>query len=295
MQYQTVKITAAKEIMYHGTTSNNLRSILKKGLVYEGSGKIWDETKSESLESYPGIYFSSSVMKADRAAGDAIRKYGGEKLIVIAQIETQTPEAVIDEDGLEVTLKGTIPFHHEVVVLEQALNPHQVDFDKSWEKFKRRLEQEIDPIPKKIDVLRERFEDLIVKFLKYQVFQLIEKGLLSKETLSPNKKKVEKFTEKYDFDEVRDEYRKTLDSFLRKMNFMASGMVEGPLGKSIRMINPVNFKGANKILAIGKIVPKEGSKHSEDFKVIYNKSDKALEKFVEEARERISEKLELIE
>ena len=147
MLYKNVIIRASKDIMYHGTTSQNLRAILKKGLVYDKNKRVWGEDKSENLESYPGIYFSSALRKADTAAGDATRKYGGERLIVVAQIETQTPQVVIDEDGLQVSLKRTIPFHHELVVLEQALNPDQVNWDKSWEEFKKIIKEDIDELP----------------------------------------------------------------------------------------------------------------------------------------------------
>jgi len=292
MLYKNVIIRASKDIMYHGTTSQNLRAILKKGLVYDKNKRVWGEDKSENLESYPGIYFSSALRKADTAAGDATRKYGGERLIVVAQIETQTPQVVIDEDGLQVSLKRTIPFHHELVVLEQALNPDQVNWDKSWEEFKKIIKEDIDELPERIDVLKEEFIDLIEIYLKYSVFNLLDKGALSRDAISSEKNKVQKFENKYDFKEVREEYREKFDKFIRKINFIANKIHEGPLGKSIRITESVNFKGANKIVVIVTFIQDFNNKDYR-LKVHYNKSDKALDKLKSDAKEMIGKEVEI--
>ncbi len=103
-------ITAAKEIMFHGTSSKFLRSILKKGLVVNSKERVYEEEYDnrpgvvyKDLESYSGIYFSVNYGTAYGAGQSASLKFGGNILIIVAQIETQTPSVVIDEDSADFT------------------------------------------------------------------------------------------------------------------------------------------------------------------------------------------------
>jgi hypothetical protein len=101
--------TAAKLIMYHGTSTgpNNeiLHSILKEGLNPEAKKQSFDVQEDKlieerSLESLGGVYFSVNPFDLRKFSQITKQKFGGNRLGVIAQIETRTPSVTIDEDDL---------------------------------------------------------------------------------------------------------------------------------------------------------------------------------------------------
>lgn len=89
-------------IMYHGTTTEFLRSILKNGIVPNPSKKRWDTDElhqgSFSRASLSGSYWTTNLMTAVSASSNTTRKFGGSSLVVIAQIAQQS--AYADEDNL---------------------------------------------------------------------------------------------------------------------------------------------------------------------------------------------------
>lgn len=94
--------------MYHGTTSDFLPSILKKGLVPDPKKKYWADDPNASLTkaslaSLHGSYWTSNIFTATSSATNTTNKFGGDKIIVIAQIQTQS--AFADEDNLAFPLE----------------------------------------------------------------------------------------------------------------------------------------------------------------------------------------------
>lgn len=93
---------AETKIMYHGTATTNLRSIMVNGLVQQDKAKrVWGSEQRPqsdfSRASVGGIYLASNYMTALSAAGNARRKFGGEgDLIVICQVQPRS--ALPDED-----------------------------------------------------------------------------------------------------------------------------------------------------------------------------------------------------
>ena len=88
-------------ILYHGTSSTFLRSILKQGLMTTPKSKVWDPDGSfsgPSLESYFGTYLTNETYVAKSSAKDASKKFGGNPLFVIVQVEFKS--TVIDEDNV---------------------------------------------------------------------------------------------------------------------------------------------------------------------------------------------------
>lgn len=79
-------------IMYHGSSTTKLKSILKYGLL----PNIQD--KSSWPPSYGGAYLTSSKNYAERSAGVAVNRKGGEPILVTAQYVMTS--GGIDEDIL---------------------------------------------------------------------------------------------------------------------------------------------------------------------------------------------------
>ncbi len=96
--------------MYHGTSSVFLQSILKQGVIPNPTKKRWDTDVASrstfSRASLPGSYWSSNYMTASSSAHNTMRKFGGEEIIVIAQIMEQS--AYADEDNINSQLKWAV-------------------------------------------------------------------------------------------------------------------------------------------------------------------------------------------
>lgn len=101
--------TAAKLIMYHGTAAGSdgqvLRRILKEGLNPNPPKRSFDVQRDKPVEdryyeSLGGVYFSHTPWDLKKFSQTASQKFGGDRVGVIAQIETRGPATTIDEDDL---------------------------------------------------------------------------------------------------------------------------------------------------------------------------------------------------
>jgi hypothetical protein len=101
-------------IAYHGTDIKNLRSILKKGLLPDQPGP-WSKYSAEglsynvrSMQSLGGVYFSKSLFTAKKTAN-----HDSSLILVIAQI--QAKDALPDEDNIN------IPALHDTEMMLQMI------------------------------------------------------------------------------------------------------------------------------------------------------------------------------
>lgn len=93
--------------MYHGTSDAFLQSILKNGIVPDPTAKVWQDdpaasASSASRESLSGSYWTSNMMTASSSAWSAAKKFGGNQLMVLADIAEQS--AFADEDSINGSL-----------------------------------------------------------------------------------------------------------------------------------------------------------------------------------------------
>lgn len=85
------------EVMWHGTSSVLAPEILAHGFVPEPPRKRWGP-EAGHMASYPGTYFSSNWMTAWAAAGNAVDRFGGNKVMFEAVVELL--RGIPDEDHL---------------------------------------------------------------------------------------------------------------------------------------------------------------------------------------------------
>jgi hypothetical protein len=99
-------------IMYHGTSSKFLRSIMINGIVPNPKEKTWaldadyHSGNQDSRISLAGSYWTSNFMTASSAAHNTMLKFGGKKLLIIAQINEQS--GLADEDSIKSYVKEAI-------------------------------------------------------------------------------------------------------------------------------------------------------------------------------------------
>lgn len=88
-------------IMYHGTTSAFLPSIVSHGLSPKKSDKknIWQGSDDNDLDSLEGVYLGSNWVTAMNYGIDAARVFGGKPVILTIQAIPQS--ALADEDSFE--------------------------------------------------------------------------------------------------------------------------------------------------------------------------------------------------
>lgn len=94
---------AARKMFWHGTSSKNLRGILKQGMIPFGTDLVFEGETGEvkrSLGTFGGVYISDQWMTAYSAGNTAWRKKGGHLLMVGCTYETRTPTALPDEDDI---------------------------------------------------------------------------------------------------------------------------------------------------------------------------------------------------
>lgn len=69
-------------IMYHGTTSLRLPSIMKHGLIPNAPRQGFGSTSGLAYRSMGGVYLSSRMDVADAAASEVADEYGGDPIII---------------------------------------------------------------------------------------------------------------------------------------------------------------------------------------------------------------------
>lgn len=95
------------KIMYHGTSSVFLSSIMKHGLIPNAPHKSFG-AHDIKLYSYGGVYLTSNENRAEEAAFDAIKYHNGEPIII--KIQYVTGSGGLDEDLINLTFKSKIPY-----------------------------------------------------------------------------------------------------------------------------------------------------------------------------------------
>lgn len=104
-------LSSVSTLMYHGTDSENLPSILSQGLIPNPKKKVWQDDPhmsfySPSRESLGGVYLTSNLMTALSSAGK-----GKTKRQTIVAVQVQSGNLLADEDSIVYHLNGSVSDH----------------------------------------------------------------------------------------------------------------------------------------------------------------------------------------
>ena len=282
-----LRLFESKELMYHGTSSKFLKNILDKGLVFDDKSRVWGNanpsSSSNDLESFPGTYLTLNFMTAYSAAGNAYRKFGGNRLMVVANIETRTPQVVADEDDiknrLSIISKDGRLTDGDYVKIQLLQYPKEIDYGKAWDLFKKRAIKSRFKYPKKLDLVFPLFKELIFAKILWELSFTDPNDVMSSTAYE-----LKELRKQFDFKNARKNYRILFDKFIKKVNFMASPSPNNRFLHSVRNTEPIGFRGKNRIVFIAECSENDDYVWTER----YNKNNKAKKMLEDDLKKSLS-------
>ena len=205
-------LVASREIYYHGTESKAARKILAQGFIPDPKNKIWDETSA--APSMYGTYLSLKLMTAVRMSLDAAKKRDSFPVVFEVQIETRT--GLVDEDELP----GLSPYWNTFKQYGSldAVPQHLVT--EAATEYVRDLSHNYEVNPKEFQSLGRKVVECLKSYLDARYHHRDWE-------LDPKVR------------EIRDSLVRTLGTAGPKFQN----------NENIRIVEPISFKGANKILS----------------------------------------------
>lgn len=262
-------------VMYHGTSDAHLRGILKQGVVPSAEEKVWATDKEVqahdfSRASLEGSYWTSNMMTARSSSTTARNTFGGEPLLVIAQIAESSTFA--DEDSITNIIHRALPEMFNALrpeghglIPEAAIKSAALIYYGGWSEEGFSPEAMLDAYAKILhgylagDAAREPVDmDLMKRMMEANMMRQLayanehessgyykdqyakEMNRLADEGKAPPIPSLTdaETTIKGLQDELTRRYRKTT---------LAS---HGDFAHTLRITEPVTFRGANKIICI---------------------------------------------
>lgn len=261
-------------IVYHGTTSKFLPTIVNHGLSprKEDKKNIWQDNEDEEssseidfLDSLPGVYLTTNVHTAANYAKEAVAKFGGNPVVFAIQAVPQS--AFADEDNLDFTTLFTNMFFFSekmAYLLFSYLTDNLEEYNKqkynfanaAHEKFLSNI-PEGKPRPQiNLNLLGQIFD---LMFLKYSTksnranfSKLVE--LLFQSGKFNTEQETEMFV-RDQMDDMRAEYSevtmKQLQDALTKY-YAINTRSKGFMASEFRIDQTIGFSGRNKIVGIAE-------------------------------------------
>lgn len=296
--YKKITKLAAIRYLYHGTSIDNLNSILSEGLN-TNRGAVYDETfqntKGErSLESYGGIYLTDNLRSALMAGFTAAEKNKVKtetSVIAMVQIEDTTPTVLIDEDLL------SNPHH---AIYEVAGDPSIPIRLAEWitNDFPN-IENAVDHYLKSLSSGRTQINDdrflqgirpYVYDFLKTYAIQQLTTALNNEDwgtsILKNNYPVLENLP---DMGTAIQNYRNAASLFMQKANRLTTFM-NNNFQNNMRITEPISFKGKNKIILISTFDRHDrNSEYSYSIDILYLFNQDVLQQYINDIKEKYSD------
>lgn len=286
--------------MFHGTSTKFLRTILKNGIDPFPKTKMWDVDPSTDEErssrvSIGGSYWTSNILTATSSALNTKQKFGGNRLIVIANIQQQ--QSFMDEDNIIFEIKRIMA---ETILNILSVSPEahehiaHIFYDNKELKTKMQnyfiekfhsyiVNNKNMPIPRKI--LKEHFNNYFIRIFSHlvnkqnymnDIFRYVD----NKPEDIPNVQEAEKM------------YQDTLDKLTKYYRKNAIEL-EGSFNHTLRITEPVTFSGANKITHLIEIETTDN--YEEKWILHYGNKNNIPQKFIEEYQQKKGEIPEIVD
>lgn len=292
-------------LMYHGTASKNLRTILKKGLVPNPKERVWQDDPS-AAQSYVtvtrktvgGTYFSTNISTATSAALTAAQQTKSEQLVVVAQIQPRSGYA--DEDDIvsaarRAMKRAMFPPDHTgyedlwpAKWIEYISSPGEAkkDIAKFTKAFKNALESDLPGIgkiplaPKAVeDMFWGLLEQVTVKWyalnksMPYEAdryyYDAVKRLNLSREQEHKYYALMLSRLKRLSLQKAEKRYLDGADKLTRHLKKLAVPK-PGDFRTNVRITEPVTFRGTNKILAVFEMRSEKGEDgHSEEHVMVH--------------------------
>lgn len=243
-----------RKIWYHGTSSTFLDSILKNGLKAETKKKSWDKDEDASYEtvdrtSYGGVYLTTNLGVASNSAYRAVEKFGGNKIIVITELQTKT--LVSDEDDFlsfsktrHMNSAGYFYFGKVKGFDDEQEQQEYNEFRDEW--VKEKLNYILMDHPEINKILLEKIKNLLQDVGWFSVLQRTAAyipdysfGNIKNPKDYPSKEKAEK------------EYRDFIDQLTKLIRLYP----RREFGReTARSLTDIVFRGSNRIVAIVEMI-----------------------------------------
>jgi hypothetical protein len=244
-------------IMFHGTSTAFLQSILKNGMVPRPKSKSWDVDPdvsmiSQSKVSLEGSYWTSNLRIAISSAWRTAKKFKGDQLIIIAQIQQQQAHA--DEDSVTFVINdafsnsfGGRVYQERPDLVAELYYDHPDRIQKIKEVFNEKLHNNLTkntkkPIP--TNMLNDLFDAFAMRLIAHG-----EKESGGKEWYSPLRRVTNKPDNVPSVNEAENNLLAQKDKVTR---YYSESAIEQPnqYDHVLRITEPVTYNGANKILFV---------------------------------------------
>jgi len=295
-----------QKVMYHGTSSKFLRTILKEGLKAKPSERVYDKTLDPSsskfqqqmrrgIEAFEGTYLTTQYGTASHAALNAKQKFGGNRLYVVALIPDRHPQRVPDEDSL--ALERLYPIGDlsaeilaKYLTSMQALN---AQLTKLWDLFwkntldrialkareekwsKETAHYIMERAEKLLDLREDLFAEGFLPYLRVKFVAAMEDGAALHETTYKQLKYdglVDKETGELITTHAAEhqKLRKFQDRFTKKWQPLYEIEGYGAYIENARMLEGIAYKGAARIVLVVEVLKAFDSQGPAQVKVHYS-------------------------
>lgn len=289
--YLNEKRKSQRMIMFHGTSSKFLDSISRNGLQYKGVEKVWDvidktDKLNYSKTSLPGIYLTKNFRIADRSAGDASRKFGGNPLyiIVLFQPLSGLPDEDVLRPGIMKSVDKTISnfwgtssnTYEQLTYVEMALDTDKAK--KYSNTFKEELIKDVEMM-NDIEINPKAIKDVVLeKAFLSELERRISHDIEDNEMLSLSGfKKAYDLYQKDDVEQVKNSIpspQETEKSALQSVDNLTRMFKKIRLNREDFMYNlraeeEIGFKGRNRIISLIEDLREEDDQGRNILKVHY--------------------------
>lgn len=247
-----------KVLVYHGTSPKNFKSIMSQGLQPYHPDKAWDEDENttfttSSRKSLDGIYVTTNLMKALSAASQGRNSHKDGRLLVVAEVQPKT--GFMDEDDLNrlsvasdneymiASLYGALAKNNNKFVNDGLVDQFYQRFKDSMKWMLKDLKSPAHPeLQKRLaPLLWQTFVKAVTRQASYIDDWTFRKAFdYTDKIQKPNKAKAEQ-----DFLRTKEILSQTLKQLANPLNFKKQ-----PFLFSSRIMQPIGFKGSNKIISI---------------------------------------------